>query len=394
MNTHTHTIVEVENRHTSGAYAKRPLTLVRGEGCLAYDEQGNAYLDFASGVGVGVLGHAHPAVTQAIIAQAQTLIICPEAFYNDQRASFYKVLTHILPAELSRMFLCNSGTEAMEAALKIARLLTGRTRIVSVKRGFHGRTLGALATTWNPHYREPFAGWTPQDIAYMSFNDIASAEATITQDVCAVVVEAIQGEGGVYPADEAWLQAVRHLCDERGALLIVDEVQSGLGRSGRWFAFEHAGIVPDMITLGKGLAGGVPMGAVVWRESLGTIDAGTHGSTFGGNPLACASAVATLNALQALNAPQQAHALGTWFIETLRALNLPPVREVRGRGFMIGIELRGRVTPVLQALQSRGVIGLPAGKNVLRLLPPLIATQAELQTVLTVLQEVLVHAND
>ncbi len=381
-------IQDTENAHSSGAYAKRPLTLVSGQGCYATDDEGNRYLDLTSGMGVALLGHAHPVITEAIYQQAGTLITCPEAFYNDRRAELYTELSNVLPSELTRFFLCNSGTEAMEGALKIARLLTGRTGIISVKRGFHGRTLGALATTWNPQYREPFVGWTPPDVRYISQNDIAGAQATVDESVAAVVVESVQGEGGVYPANAEWLQALYALCEERGALLIIDEVQSGLGRTGAWFGFQHAGIVPHMVTLGKGIAGGVPMGAVAWRGSLGTIGSGTHGSTFGGNPLACASAIATLRQLQALHAPEHTREVGAWFLDALRGLALPSVREVRGLGFMIGLEMKVRVTPLLQALQAQGILALPAGKTVLRFLPPLITTQAQLQGVLELLPSI------
>lgn len=372
---------EIEDRHTSGAYYKRPLTIVRGSGSTVYDDAGNSYLDATSGQGVALLGHSHPAVAAAIAEQAQTLTISTEIFYNDRRAELYSVLSEITPPGLDRFFLCNSGAEAIEGALKVARLLTGRTGIVAAKRSFHGRTLGALGMTWNKDYREPFTGWTPPTITHISYNDLAAAEAAITDQTAAVVVEAVQGEGGVFPADVEWLQGLRRLCDERGALLVLDEIQTGLGRTGRWFAFEHAGITPDIISLGKGIAGGVPMGAVCWRASLGTIESGTHGSTFGGNPLACAAAIATLTTLRDLDAPTRGAELGAWLLDELRARNLPGVREIRGLGLMVGLELRGRVTPVLQALQERGILALPAGKTVLRLLPPLTITRDELQQV-------------
>jgi acetylornithine/LysW-gamma-L-lysine aminotransferase len=204
-----------------------------------------------------------------------------------------------------------------------------------------------------------------------------------------VLVEAVQGEGGVHLADAEWLRELRRLCTERGALLIVDEVQAGLGRCGRWFAYQAADIVPDVVTLGKGIAGGVPMGAAAWRAELGTIPAATHGSTFGGNPLACAAAIASLTALQEIDGPRRAEELGNWLRDELRALNLPAVREVRGAGLMIGIELRTRVTPVLQALQARGILALPAGKTVLRLLPPLVVTREELTWAVGQIAEVL-----
>ncbi|MCU0514429.1 MAG: aspartate aminotransferase family protein [Anaerolineae bacterium] len=370
----THTLlntIAVEDAHTSGAYYKRPLTLVRGAGVYLWDDAGRRYLDATSGQGVALLGHAHPAVTAAVAHQAQTLITCPEIFYNDRRAELYSVLAGLLPGDLRRVFLCNSGAEAMEGALKIARLLTGRSGIVAARRGFHGRTLGALGMTWNKDYREPFAGWTPA-VTHISYNDAAAAEAAITDDTAAVFVEPVQGEGGVYPADPDWLRHLRRLCDERGALLVLDEIQTGLGRTGRWFGFQHAGILPDLLTLGKGLAGGLPMGAVIWRASLGQIEPGTHGSTFGGNPLACAAAIAALTTLREADLPAHAARTGALLREALAALALPAVRDIRGQGLIIGLELRGRVTPALQSLTEQGVLALPAGKTVLRLLPPLI----------------------
>ncbi|GAB4519290.1 MAG: aspartate aminotransferase family protein [Anaerolineae bacterium] len=382
-------IISTEDQYTSGAYGKRPLAIVRGQGCTVYDEAGNAYLDAGSGIGVAVLGHNHPAVVAAITQQAATLITCMEALYNDRRAELYALLATLTPADLNRVFLCNSGAEATEGAMKIARLLTGRTHIIAARRGFHGRTLGALGLTWNPEYREPFDGWTTSTVTHVTFNNLEAAEAAMTDDTAAIIVEPVQGEGGVHPADAAYLQGLRRLCDARGVLLIADEIQSGMGRTGRWFAFEHAGIVPDMITLAKGLAGGVPMGAVIWREVLGTIPIGSHGSTFGGNPLACAAAIATLTTLRDENVLAQCEANGAWFLAELAAMRLPQVREIRGQGLMIGLELRGRVTPILKALQERGIIALPAGKTVLRLLPPLIITREELQTLLHALGDVL-----
>jgi len=379
---------QIEDQYTSGAYSKRPLTLVRGAGSTVWDDAGNAYLDATSGMGVALLGHSHPAVVSAIQAQAATLITSAEIFYNDRRAELYALLHEITGFE--RYFLCNSGTEAIEGVLKIARLLTGRRGIVAAKRSFHGRTLGAVGLTWNPAYREPFEGWTPEGVTHIPYNNLTEAATAITGDTAAVVIEAVQGEGGVYPADPDFLRGLRDLCDQRGALLIVDEIQTGLGRTGRWFGYQHADIQPDMIALGKGIAGGVPMGAVAWNGRA--IESGTHGSTFGGNPLACAAAIASLTALRDLNAPERAAQVGEHLLERLRADQPASVREIRGLGMMIGLELRGRVTPVIQALQARGVLALVAGKTVLRLLPPLILTDAEADhladTVLEVLRDV------
>ncbi len=382
-------IQTTEDNHTSGAYSKRPLTIVRGHGVTLWDSDGNAYIDATSGQGVALLGHSHPAIVEAITKQAGTLITCPEIFYNDQRAALYATLSEVLPDDLSRFFLCNSGAEAIEAALKAARLLTGRDGIVAAMRGFHGRTLGALALTWNKKYREPFAAWTSEQVAHISFDNLEEARSAITEHTAAVVVEVVQGEGGVHPASVGYLQGLRQICDERGALLIVDEVQTGFGRTGHWFAFQQADILPDIVAMGKGIAGGVPMGAIAWRQSLGELPRASHGSTFGGNPLACAAAIASVNALRDAQLPAHALSLGAWAREELIRRDLLGVREVRGVGLIIGLELRGRVTPVLQALQTRGVLALPAGLNVLRLLPPLIITRDEMLTVIDAFEDAL-----
>ena len=381
-------ITTLENEHTSGSYSKRPLDLVRGSGVEVFDSYGKRYLDMTSGQGVALLGHAHPRVAEAIATQAHTLITCPEIFYNDRRAELYAELSKHLPNGLNRMFLCNSGAEANEGALKVARILTDRPKVIATMRGFHGRTMGALSLTWNKKYRDSFEDWTIP-VTHVPYNDLDAIAQAIDGQTAAVVLEAIQGEGGVNPADEAYLQGVRALCSQHGTLLVFDEVQAGLGRTGRWFAFEHANIVPDIISLGKGIAGGVPMGAVVWNGAHGMLPSASHGSTFGGNPLACAASIATLQTLEQEQLPQRSHELGKWALESLSQLESPHIREVRGRGMMIGIELKSRVTPVLMSLQEQGILALTAGNNVLRLLPPLIVTEAQLQETLTAIEHAL-----
>ncbi|MDQ7028252.1 MAG: aspartate aminotransferase family protein [Anaerolineae bacterium] len=382
----TQNITQIEDSHTSGAYPKRPLILVRGSGSTVWDDTGKSYIDATSGQGVALLGHSHPAIVEAITQQASTLITCPEIFYNDQRARLYEQLTLVLPDEINRFFLCNSGTEAIEGALKVARLLTKRTGIVATMRGFHGRTLGALALTWNPKYRKQFAAWQP-NVSHIRYDDIEAARQAITDETAAVVVEAIQGEGGVHPASVEYLQGLRDICDETGALLILDEIQTGFGRTGRWFGFEQAEIVPDVVTMAKGIAGGMPMGAVAWRGAFGQLSGGSHGSTFGGNPLACAAAIASMVTLRDENLVQQASEKGAWLVEQLQNLDLEQVRDIRGRGLIIGIEIKGRVTPILQALQERGILALPAGNTVLRLLPPLIIAQDDMQQIVDAIKE-------
>ena len=381
-------LFKLEDRHGSGAYSKRPTALVRGEGVYVYDLLGNRYLDATSGQGVAALGHCHPAIIQAVSDQAQTLITSHESFYNDRRAELYQLLAAITPADLNRFFLCSSGAEANEAALKVAKLLTRRDGIVAAKRAFHGRTAGALSMTWTPKYRQPFQSWLPP-VTHIAYNSIEAARQAIDEETAAVVVEAIQGEGGVHPADIAFLQALRECCDQTGAMLILDEIQTGLGRTGTWFAFEKAAVTPDIVSMGKAIGGGLPMGAVCWRDAHGPIARGTHGSTFGGNPLACAAAIAAIKTIRDENLVQQTHDNGQWLIEQLVARSLKGVREVRGRGLMVGLELRGRVTPALKALQESGVLALPAGLNVLRLLPPLIISRSQLKDLVTAIASAL-----
>ena len=382
------TVFEIEDRYGSGAYGKRPSALIRGEGVYVWHIDGNPYLDATSGQGVAALGHCHPAVVAAVTTQANMLVSIHESFYNDRRAELYTLLASVMPADLKRFFLCNSGAEAIEGALKVAKLLTGRDGIVAAKRAFHGRTTGALSMTWTPKYRKPFQDWLPT-VQHVAYNDIAAAVEAITPETAAVVVESVQGEGGVHPATSEYLQALRERCDRTGAMLILDEIQTGFGRTGAWFGFEYAGIVPDIVALAKAIGGGLPMGAVCWRAAHGPIDRASHGSTFGGNPLVCAAAIATLSTIRDAGLVERARSHGEWLMDELAALDLRGVRAVRGRGLMVGLELRGRVTPVLKALQEQGVLALPAGLNTLRLLPPLIISRDELRLVIDAIAEVL-----
>lgn len=380
-------IISTEQRHSSGLYPKRPVAIVRGQGATLYDADGRAYIDCVSGQGAANLGHGHPAVVAAVQAQAATLMSCPEIFHNDQRAAYLAELAAALPLP-ARVFLCNSGAEAVEAALKFARLLTGRPGVVATRRGFHGRTMGALSATWEPKYREPFAPLVPA-FAHVPFGDPEALAAAVDGETAAVLLEPVQGEGGVRPAPPGYLEAARRLCDERGALLLLDEVQTGFGRTGRLFACEHSGVAPDFLILAKSIAAGLPMGAVAIHERHGPLPGGAHGTTFGGGPLLCAAARAALRAYQDEDLPRQAAEKGAWLVEQLRALGLPAVREVRGLGLLVGLELKTRAQPALQALLERGVLALPAGPTVLRLLPPLVISYDELATVAEAIGEVL-----
>jgi acetylornithine/LysW-gamma-L-lysine aminotransferase len=379
-------IIALEQAHTAGTYPKRELALIRGQGAHVWDVDGRRYIDCVGGHGVSILGHCHPQVTDAICQQAARMVTCPGIFYNDQRAALLARLAQI--TGLERAFLCNSGTEAVEGALKFARLSTGRAGIVATMRGFHGRTMGALSATWEKKYREPFMPLVP-GFMHVPYDNLERMERAISDETAAVLVEVVQGEGGVRPGSGEYLRGVRDLCDERGALLIVDEVQTGFGRTGRWFAFQHHDLRPDLLCLAKGIAGGVPMGAVMIGPHVQGLHSGVHGSTFGGNPLACAAALASIDAIEAQDLPAQAARKGTYLLEQLSAMDATVIREVRGLGLMIGIELRTRVQHYLQALIEEGVLALPAGPTVLRLLPPLTIEYSDLDLVLAALDRVL-----
>jgi len=377
----------LEAQHTSGVYPKRPLAIVRGAGARLWDDAGNEYIDCVGGQGAANLGHCHPAIVAALTAQSQTLITCPEIFHNDARARLLARLTALAPGEMSRAYLCNSGAEAIEAALKFVRLLTGRREIIATMRGFHGRTMGALSATWEPKYRQPFEPLVP-DYRHVPFDNLEALAEAIGPQTAAVLLELVQGEGGVRPASAGYLRQAQRLCRERGALLVIDEVQTGFGRTGRLFACEHFGVQPDLLCLAKSIAGGLPMGAVLLRDGLAGLPVSSHGSTFGGNPLACAAALAALDALEAERLPERAAELGAWLLGELRErlAASPMVREVRGLGLLVGIEMKTRVTPLLQRLQERGILALPAGPTVLRLLPPLVIERTDLERVVAALE--------
>jgi LysW-gamma-L-lysine/LysW-L-ornithine aminotransferase len=379
-------IQEIEDQYTSGLYTKRPLVIVRGQGALLWDADGNRYIDCVGGQGTANIGHGNLQVAQAIAEQAKTLISCPEMFYNDRRAALEQKLCQI--SGFPRVFLCSSGTEAVEAALKFARLTTGRSEILAAMRGFHGRTFGALSATWEKKYREPFEPLVP-GFSHVPYNNLEALRGAVNQQTAAVILEIVQGEGGLTPGQEEYLRGAQALCHEQGALLIIDEVQTGFGRTGRMFAFQHYDLQPDLVCLAKSMAGGLPMGAVLISETVGKLAPQTHGSTFGGNPLACAAALAAIDVIESQHLAERAAELGAWFLEELREIQSPLVREVRGLGLMCGIELRQKVTPILQALMARGVLALPAGLTVLRFLPPLVIEKEDLLQVAQVVGEVL-----
>jgi LysW-gamma-L-lysine/LysW-L-ornithine aminotransferase len=371
----------VEEQILGGTTARRgDIVFVRGEGCWLIDSQGRRYLDLSSAQGVAMLGHCHPGVSAAVAQQAHTLMLCPNYLYNDVRAEFAKALTAVLPPHLPHVFLANSGAEAVDGALKFARLATRRAAFVATTRGFHGRTIGALSVTWEPKYREGFQPLL--ETTHVPFNDAAALDAAVGDSTAAVVVEPVQGESGVNIGTPEFLRAAQRLCRERGALLILDEIQTGFGRTGRWFGLEHAGLEPDIVCLAKGLGGGFPMGALAYTKAIrDVLSPGAHGSTFGGSPLACAAGKAALAVYRDERLIERSATLGERMLRSLRTSldGVAMVRDIRGLGLMMAIELRTKVAPLLKALMvDHGVIGLPAGPTVLRLLPPLVISEAEI----------------
>ncbi len=380
--------IALEDAHTSGFYKKQPVVLVRGQGAKVWDVEGREYIDCTSGHGVANVGHANPYVAEAVARQASRLITCSELFYNDVRAELLATLARITPPGLRRAFLCNSGTEAVEGALKIARLVTGRKNFVAAMRSFHGRTFGALSATWRKEYREPFEPLVP-GFSFVPFNNLEAMERAVNQETAGVILEIVQGEGGVILGNGDYLRSVQEICRRNNALFIVDEVQTGFGRTGKMFACEHHGLEPDLLCLAKGLGGGIPFGAIMIHERLGEMPKRLHGSTFGGNPLACAAALAAIRYLEEHDLPARAAQLGEYFLGRLRQIESPLIREVRGIGLMVGIELKKEATPYLEALAREGVLALSAGPTVIRLLPPLVITKEELDRVVEALRKVL-----
>jgi acetylornithine/LysW-gamma-L-lysine aminotransferase len=369
-------------------YAKRDITLVRGQGATLWDSDGREYIDVMSNYGVNVLGHAHPAVTAAIAEQASLLLSCHQSFASDTRARFLQTLVDLAPDGLERVFLSNSGTEAIEAALKFARVATGRTRLVAARAGYHGRTIGALTATAEKKYREPFAALLGE-VTHVPFNNLDALFEAVNHDTAAIVLEPIQGEGGINVPDADYLAGALQIAHDAGALLVLDEVQTAF-RTGSIFACQQAGVTPDILCTAKGLANGVPIGATLMTEGIATaLGSGVHGSTFGGNPLACAAGLATLQAIQDEGLLAASVARGMRLREGIEALGSAKIRAVRGQGLMLGVEFRVRVTPVLRGLQERGVLALPAGSLVIRFLPPLVIGDAQIERVVAALGDTL-----
>jgi predicted acetylornithine/succinylornithine family transaminase len=390
----TEQIKALNDAHVINTYGDRKLALVRGEGATLWDADGNEYLDFFAGIAVANLGHSHPAVTEAISRQAGTLLHVSNLYYIEPQVELAALLSANSFAD--RWFFANCGATANEAAIKLARRFwaqqgTPKPEILTMEQGFHGRTLATITATAQPKYHEGFEPMMP-GFRYVPFNDLTALEAAITPETGAVMMEPIQGEGGINVPEEEYLKQVRALCSERDVLLIFDEVQVGMGRTCKLFAHEHFGVIPDIMTLAKSLGNGVPIGAMGCTERVSAgFAVGSHATTFGGNPLCTTAALATLQTLLEPGFLATAERMGVYFLDKLKGLAQKhnQIKSVRGVGLMIGVECADPVGPLVDRLREAGVICGPAGLNVLRFVPPLIVTQDQVDRVVAALDDVL-----
>lgn len=370
---------ELIRRYEMDVYPRRDVVLVKGRGARLWDDQGNEYIDCAAGVGVAGIGHANPKVAEAIYKQALNLAVCPNTFYNDSKAIFLEKLMKVVPGNLTKAFLTNSGTEAIEAAIKFARFATKKTDFIATMKGFHGRTLGALSATYKEEYKEGFYPLV-EGFSHVPYNNFEKLAAAVTDKTAGIILEPVQGEGGINIGDKEYFRKVRQLCDEKNIILIIDEIQSGFCRTGKMFAIEHFDVEPDILTIAKAVAGGFPMGAAVCSPKI-SIPVSRHGSTFGGNPMACAAGSAAIDFMLEEKLIDQAREKGEYFTSLLKQENLSKVREIRSMGLMIGIEIKEKAQPLLIELLKEKIVALPAGTTVIRLLPPLVISKEDLKTV-------------
>ena len=384
-------IKETEEAFGVQAFKKFPLAIVRGKGSVVWDADGKEYIDFMTGIGVALVGHSNDAVLKAINEQSAMLITCHGTFYNDARAGFMERLVRIAPRSLTKVLLANTGTESVEAAIKLARRRTARKKIISMKGAFHGKTYGSLSATWNKKYRDPF-GPLLDGFEFAEYGDPGSLSQLVDNDTAAVLAEPVQGESGIIVPPPDYFKHVREICDRKGVLLILDEIQSGLGRTGRMWASEHWGVVPDIMTVSKGLGGGLPIGAAIATDDVASsLKGGEHTSTFAGNPLSCAAASATLDFIVQNDLPGQAREKGEKMKAGLSkiASEHKLVREVRGLGLMLAMQTRVDIHSQLLSAEANGVIFAYSGRDTFRFLPALVIDQSQISRGLEVLSRVV-----
>ncbi|KAB7516077.1 aminotransferase class III-fold pyridoxal phosphate-dependent enzyme [Halosegnis rubeus] len=373
---------------SSFVFSEKPIPMESGEGAILTARDGTEYLDFGASYACTPVGHCHPDVVDAITEQAKDLLYVQASYPQAARTALYDQLADVAPSDVDNVWLCNSGTEANEAALKFARSATDRTKIIATTRGFHGRTMGALATTWKDEYKEPYEPLIG-DVEFVPYGDAEAMAEAVDDETAAVILEPLQGEGGINPASTEYLQAVRVHTAQHGAALVMDEIQTGLGRTGTMWACEQHDVVPDVLTSAKGLASGLPLGATLVRDWVAD-GAASHGSTFSGTPVVCAAAGATLDVLEHENLPDHAAEMGQYLREQLTERVGDDVRDVRGEGLMVGIEVKRGANRLLRDLAlNHQVLALPAGRTVLRLLPPLVVDEQECDAVVDAIEAVV-----
>jgi acetylornithine/LysW-gamma-L-lysine aminotransferase len=364
-------LFNIEDRWLIPTYAKMSIKITRGLGSYVWDSSGRKFIDFATGYGTAILGHCPPPIRAALVDQLNSLIVCHGSLYSEARERFLEALGPIAPEGLDKVFICNSGAEAVEAAIKLAAKKSGKKGFVAFQGAYHGKTLGALSLTWGSKYREPYQNLL-LPTKFARYGDSSSVSPLIDSDTAAVIVEPVQGEAGIRVPPPTFLKEVEEICRLAGVLLIVDEIQSGMGRTGRLWAHEHSGIHPDIMCFGKGLASGIPIGAVLTTSEVASVWAkGEHTTTFGGNPISCAAAAATLNEVVSNRLWLNAADKGAMLKEVLQGLPRSVVREVRGLGLMLAIETRQPNAVAVRKLLSGGLLAIPTGLNVVRALPPI-----------------------
>ncbi len=384
-------IINIENKLMANVYSKKPIVLTKGQNALVWDINGKEYIDCTGSYGVALIGHSNPKVAAAICDQASKLISCHASIYNDKRSEFLQKLVAILPEGLNKAFLSNSGAEAIECAIKLARKYTGKPEIIAVMGGYHGKTMGALSLTWEKKYREPFLPLVPE-VKHVAPDNLDKIREAINDKTAAVIVEPVRGEGGIRITPEGYLAGLRKVCDEKGIILILDEVQTGFGRTGKLFACEHARVVPDILCLAKPVAGGLPIGVTVAKEHImASFKSGEHTTTFSGGPLVCAAGCAAIDVLIEEKLAEKAAVNGKYFKEKLEDLQTKhnSIKEVRGIGLMIGLELKYEVLNIILKAMAKGVLVLNAGRTVVRFLPPLVITKEQIDQVVSILDIVL-----
>jgi acetylornithine/N-succinyldiaminopimelate aminotransferase len=380
------TIKQTEDSFQLNTYNKLPLSIEKGVGMYVYDSNGKKYLDLYGGHAVALTGHCHPEVVKAVREQAEKLLFYSNVVYSSVRAAASEALINVSPRGMGKVFFCNSGSEANETAMKIGRKFSGRKKIIAMKNGFHGRTIGSLSATALGSYRKQFSP-VIEDFVFVEFGNIEELERALTDETGSIILEPVQSMGGVELAEDGYYKKLREICSERGLVLIFDEIQTGLGRTGAWFFGDRIGISPDIITLAKGLGGGIPVGAVIINDRIsGTIGPGEHGSTFGGGPVAMAALKANLEVIKNEELVQNAREAGEYIRQELNGI--ANVEGVKGTGLLLGLELNSDAAKLRNFLLARGIItGTASKKNILRLLPPLILKHSEIDIFLSALRD-------